>query len=377
MFWLIAPCALSFSASGLPIAFAAVDGQTDRAVHTPKTSGGGQADPWLAKLAGHAQCGEVDLLIDQAVYHWKPKHKDAAWKIIGEFAAKLIKWEQQVHQRAKLKKMLANNELIAKPDVNLGGLMVWDPVEIADAELTWTKWSKPPGPHMCLVRAGKFINQYALTQGIYVTGESIDASASPQPGFSVLLSNDSVSLSGESGAPLVVICDGTFKGTTRDSIVIAREGVEYWTLGSSLILSGGPVQPVVRPGTIGHSTVMSSGAIFVSEKSKLLKNVIKENEPNPLGPVRFFDPAQYGIEVGNINNNVGITKLAVGEHFAKAGLKVGDVVVKINKSPVISIAGFRKVLRRHLAGMEALQFEVRRNDEVLSISVANKFPEKN
>ncbi len=327
-------------------------------------------DDWLARPTGHAQRGEVDQLIEQAIYHWDPSQKDAAWKAIGEFAYDLIRWEARHHQRTPLQKLLVDGPLV-KPYASVGGLKLWDPKELVAANLVWNKETRTNKEHAVLARVEKLIIEYSLIRGVFLSAGPIKlGDIVPSPINTVFFGNDDIAPG--FGHFLLVICDGEFKGQTHGCIVIAREGVDYWNIGSSLILSGGPVRTKNKSAVIANSNVICASNVDTPAGGKIINSIIKENVPGALGPIKFFEPAQVGIEVELAQDAVRIKKLDPAKTFAKGGLRVGDIVIGLNKNRVRSIAFFRKTLRHQMAAKGPLDFKVRRAGQVLTITVANK-----
>ncbi len=141
---------------------------------------------------------------------------------------------------------------------------------------------------------------------------------------------------------------------------IAREGVTNWNVSGSVILSGGPVRPANKGGIIANSTIISASTVEVPKEVKQTNSIVKQNQPDALGPVHFFEPAEVGIEVDMVKNAVQVKNLDAAKSFAKAGLKAGDVLLALDKAAAKSPAEFRKQLRHSLAGTVPLIFEVRR-----------------
>lgn len=76
--------------------------------------------------------------------------------------------------------------------------------------------------------------------------------------------------------------------------------------------------------------------------------------------MRFFRPAQVGVEVAPAEGGVRVTRADKDMPIGRAGLRVGDVVRALDGSPTSSPDSFRKLLRRKVAQGGYGLFEVRR-----------------
>jgi hypothetical protein len=324
-----------------------------------------QSDTWLYKMGLFAQQGEVDELVEQAVNHWETSRKDAAWQIVGELACKLIDWEKRLHKRAKLDVFLTDDRKVPKPFADIGGLrLLGFHGEVVAPEYLMTN----AADHSYLVRAGKIVINDSIARGILISGGSIDV-VGQGCGDGIFFANDFVTLKKLGG---VVVCNGEFKGAPLNSLVIAREGVLYSKIKDSVILSGGPVRCLNDSPTIENSTIISMKNVDIPKAAKLKDIVIKQDQHDALGPVRFFDPANAGIVVETDKGKLRIKQVHADGIFAKAGLASGDLVLSLDKSPVNSVASFRKHLRKSLAGQQQILFEIRRGEKAMSIGVKTK-----
>jgi hypothetical protein len=312
-----------------------------------------------------AEQGRVDELIEQVVYHWQPSRKETAWKLIGELGCNLIKWEKNDFQRAKLLKLLLSEGQNAPASADIGGLYLGAAKEMAAPEFIQTQ----PADGSLLVRAEKiFFRMGACQRGLYISAGPIECGLRAAGAMGIYFANDDVFL----GPGTVVVCDGEFKGMASNSLIIARKGVTYWNVGNSVILSGGPVRSANKGPAIANSTIISASTVEVPKGAKVINTFIKEHQPDALGLIKFFDPAQVGIQVEEAQDTVRIKKLDAGKMFAKAGLQAGDLVLAMDMAPVPSVAAFRKMLRHSLAGQKSLLFDVQRAGNTLTISVLNK-----
>ncbi|MGH7169236.1 MAG: PDZ domain-containing protein [Gemmataceae bacterium] len=164
-------------------------------------------------------------------------------------------------------------------------------------------------------------------------------------------------------------------GGIGDSIVVCDGDVDISTLvGNSVILARGNV----RVGGFVRSSVIISGGevkVGVNFPGAFVKNsLIQERQPIPLHFIRFFDPAQEGIEVKTARKEVRVEGITAGKDFGRAGIRRGDRVVAINGTKVDSNNEFRRVLRRQMQTSDPLILDLRREDKSLRIEVCGEAP---
>jgi S1-C subfamily serine protease len=112
--------------------------------------------------------------------------------------------------------------------------------------------------------------------------------------------------------------------------------------------------------------------VHIPKGADVVNSVIKENQPVPLGLVRFFDPAQAGIRVEAAKEGVRVKDAAVDKPFAQVGLKAGDIILTLGGTAVESPDSFRRLLRRKIAEGGQTVFKLRRGEKVLEIAVPLK-----
>jgi PDZ domain len=148
----------------------------------------------------------------------------------------------------------------------------------------------------------------------------------------------------------IIICDGDF--------TVASEAMRC------LIVARGDV----RCGNNAlKSRIITSGKVHFPKSS-----AIKEDEPNPLGFVQFFDPASVGVTVEAAEGGVRIKEAADGKPFAKAGLQAGDLAIAADGTPLDSPEAFRRLLRKKLATGGDFTLEVRREGKSVGVVVPFK-----
>jgi hypothetical protein len=155
----------------------------------------------------------------------------------------------------------------------------------------------------------------------------------------------------------VIVCDGTFRlsGVMDNCVIVARGAVncrDCLGLSGCLIISGGKVE--------------------LPKKDFSRYITVKENEATPLGFVKFFEPAQVGIEVVSARAGLLVKAVAKAKPFARAGVQSGDAVLALAGTKVASPDAFRKLLRRTLAEGEDIRLTVGRGGKTLDLLVPHK-----
>ncbi len=153
----------------------------------------------------------------------------------------------------------------------------------------------------------------------------------------------------------VIVCDGDVTLTDshiHHSVIVARGNISSaGGADSSVLMAGGKV-------TLGEKR-LTTGKRF---------NVIKENEANPLG-ITFFELSTVGVEVKAADKDVSVSAVAEGKAFAKAGVKVGDVIAEVNGKKLDSAESLRRLLRDALAIGDAT-LTLKRNDKTETVKVS-------
>jgi hypothetical protein len=153
----------------------------------------------------------------------------------------------------------------------------------------------------------------------------------------------------------LVICDGDCRMSEA--------------VGSFLVANGNVVQTSYRP--FRACRIIATGKV-IGEVG--LFSLVQENNPTPLGFIRFFNPSDHGISVEPATEAVRVKDLSADKPFAQAGLQVGDLVTALGDRATDSPEAFRRALRRRIAEGNDIAFKVRRSDRNLGITVpAYKF----
>ena len=134
----------------------------------------------------------------------------------------------------------------------------------------------------------------------------------------VVLANDAVNTCALGS---IVICDGHFQAQANftESLVIARGGVTIPAdMYRSLIVSGGPVRFTNAFPCIHDSVIVTSDKVELPKKALADNTTIKEQQADPFGFIRFFEPTAAGIETEMNAGAVRIKTVDPNKAFAKA-----------------------------------------------------------
>ncbi len=198
------------------------------------------------------------------------------------------------------------------------------------------------------IRAGEIINLYHPHVSLVTAAGPVRVTGL---GLTVLFAAGPVEVHDVSESIIVSGGDVKVSGQVRGSLIIARGSVTYRAmLEDSRIVSG--------------KSVVAYGPHF-----KLKNVIVNENDPIPLGFVRFFDPAREGVVVEGAKGGVRVKTVDAGKPFAKAGVRVGDVITAVQGEAVDSPDTFRRLLRRALAVDESCTLGVLRSGKGLDVRV--------
>jgi PDZ domain len=318
-----------------------------------------QAKRGLARAASLAKAGKPDQAVERLVRWGKWDKEGASLESLSDLARDLLEREKKQFGKVQIK----------NPD---GKGNVANPLEdfAAFSKLVKTEGSyRTDHSRLPIVYEGKRWPCF-VTRGAGVTAKvksmifSLIASSGDisvrADGIvkTLFVACGSVTLEdGEHTNKSVIICDG--------DVIITCDNVH-----DCLIIAGGDV---TLPDTVIESAVFAGGSIKQSKRGELVRSVIRENEKHPLGLIRFFDPAEAGIEVAADKGAVQVKAAAKGKPFAEAGLCAGDLVTQINGARTPSPEEFRKRLRAALAdGGPTMTLTVQREGKTLTVPVAVK-----
>ena len=89
------------------------------------------------------------------------------------------------------------------------------------------------------------------------------------------------------------------------------------------------------------------------------KCVVRTGDAVPLGFIRFFDPAEAGVEASADADGVRVQSVTKDKPFAAAGLRAGDVITAVGDEKIDpsgtaldEFDSFRRPLRKALAADE-------------------------
>jgi hypothetical protein len=285
----------------------------------------------LKRLPGLAEQGEVDQVV-VVLARW-PRGRDTAtlWHAATTLARKVMDHHRK---QGGAPKDVVSVKLTAAPGR-----------EIVADRLTL--------PRVAFDRRPAFVRAEEAELGF---GQTLVAASGPFRGdvlsYSVVLASGSVTLGGVIGS--LIICDGdvTFQ-SGQGCLIIARGTVKCASSMSECRVVAGKSVILVR-----------------KEKAEVLDCTIEENVARPLGFVQFFDPAREGIVVESAASGVRVKAAEEGKPFAKAGLRVGDLITAVDGDAADSPETFRRLLRRGWVYAEGLTLRVQRGDNALDHRVA-------
>ncbi len=116
-------------------------------------------------------------------------------------------------------------------------------------------------------------------------------------------------------------------------------------------------------------SVFLAGGKVASADKLALKGCVEENVKEPPLPVRFLDPAEFGLTLDATKEGMKVAKVADKSAFAESGLKAGDVITKVGEVATATAPAFRRELRRGVIE-GAVLLDVTRGKEKLELLVA-------
>jgi S1-C subfamily serine protease len=158
----------------------------------------------------------------------------------------------------------------------------------------------------------------------------------------------------------------------RDSVIVSSGDVTVKWARNCLIIAQGTIQCENDDGGgFLNCRLVSGGRVLVPERLRLRVSncVVEENATMPLGFVRFFDPAREGVVVEAAKGGVRVKAVDAAKPFAKAGLRVGDLLTAVQGAAVDSPETFCRLLRRAWVGDEDCTLAVVRSGKALDVRV--------
>ena len=164
----------------------------------------------------------------------------------------------------------------------------------------------------------------------------------------------------------IFACGSVRVGWARDVLIVADGDVTVDHFAQNCV--------IIAHGTVTCRRVISncriiSGKNVIHNKKLSKASTIIENAKKPLGFIQFFDPANEGVAVELSGDVVRVMDATSGKPFRKAGLRKGDVILRINETAVGSTEVFRRILRRHLTLPKEMTFHVKRGGKKLAIRI--------
>jgi hypothetical protein len=159
---------------------------------------------------------------------------------------------------------------------------------------------------------------------------------------------------------VVIVCDGDVNLTDdriSKAVIIARGNITS-KLGATQadLIAGGKI-------TLGKKYRESRTQFNVTF------NTLKENEPNPLGFITFFELHRVGLKVKAADGAITVDAVTGGSASEKAGLKAGDAILEAAGKKPADAESLRRLLRDSLAIGDAT-VKLKRGNEILSVKLS-------
>jgi hypothetical protein len=334
------------------------------------------------RIRADAAAGRADLVAERLV-RWQGEDNDeVCWQAVLDIGHKLRGWERQQYGRVgrsskwdkETQRRMDYLDKIGFPGLSLRPYLVRHKVQALPADKA-TLEVVTPKPGAYLARGERVVFRYYLGSSLAVASSLIHLGTKPRPGdgsgCNILLCGGDVQV--HRGGRLVVVCDGDLEidAVLIDSIVVARGSVRVGErMHHCLIVAGGDVS-LSADFKVQESTIRAAGTISTPPKGRVLNSDLKGGIKNALAlaPVKLFDPRSLGVEVAPSKYGVRVTATTAGKAFARAGLRVDDLVLTLDSSPVRSPASFRRLLRKRLVEGGAALFEVRRKGKTVVVRI--------
>jgi membrane-associated protease RseP (regulator of RpoE activity) len=207
--------------------------------------------------------------------------------------------------------------------------------------------------HQEAVQAPGVVTAKGITNNLIVSRGLVRAETIIQS--SVIFANGNVTSQGHL-LHSVVVCDGDVAVTDSHitgSLIVARGNI---TVG----------------GNVTEATLIAGGKVTVGTPRKVpgtAPNLIKENEPNPLNFITFFELRRVGLEVNAADGAVRVSAVAAGKACEKAGVKAGDTILEVNGKKPADAEALRRLLRDALAVGDAT-VKLQRGNDTLTVKLA-------
>jgi C-terminal processing protease CtpA/Prc len=83
--------------------------------------------------------------------------------------------------------------------------------------------------------------------------------------------------------------------------------------------------------------------------------------------VKFFQPSSLGVEVATTRDGLCVTAATPGQPFARAGLRVDDLVTEVDGSEARTSLAFTQLLRKRLVQGGETRLTVRRQGKTIQL----------
>jgi hypothetical protein len=166
----------------------------------------------------------------------------------------------------------------------------------------------------------------------------------------------------------IVLCNGNIEsvGKAIDCIILATGQVEHCLVADDTFFQ---VQSVGTHCIANRNVYLNCLARKIATPKD---NSLIESNKGPLAKLRFFDPADLGIQFTQFGGHAEIWKTPHGKAFADAGLREEDQVLAVGGTEVATPADCLRALRRKAAVGEDALFKIRRGKETLEFKVRLK-----
>ena len=210
-----------------------------------------------------------------------------------------------------------------------------------------------------------------------IRGEVIDGQVNCRR--SIVAASRSVRLSRCEVVSSIVVCGGSVKVSDISYSIVICDGdfTGHGEMCFCVVIARGKV-----------TCAPMTGCVFISTREVEFPNgqhggcVVRTGEAHPLNFIKFFDPAEAGVEAsadadgGRVPDGVLVKSAAGDKSFAAAGLRAGDVITAVGDEKIDpsgtaldQFDSFRRPLRKALAADEEFTLTVRRGDKTLELTV--------
>jgi hypothetical protein len=330
----------------------------------------------LERLKAAAKAGDADL-VAEGLACWGGGDGDAAcWQAALDLGWRVVDYDRKGPKRVSDERSMPQRDFAR---------FLWDrrprALPPGRPDLKVPRGGPPrglPDIGQFLARGERLVIGARATSSLFAASESAHLG---RVGGTFVFAGGPVRL--EFGSRVVVFSDGDVEfglaPGSRDnddvgainSVLVARGAVRCPPgMQNCLVLAGGDVT-VPEGATLVNTTLRSARDVRVPKSARLIRNTATERQVKGVfGPVRFFETTNVGVEAAPCKFAVRVTAVDGKKAFAKAGLKVGDLVTSLNASEATTPERFRRLLRRAIAdGSAAAELRVRRGDQWLTVRV--------